>query len=105
MAFVAPWRFRPGKRDAIVSVSDHENGKVEQMRGVRVSIEVRNRAAHFCVAIQAESIRRAVSIVARRYPDYDVGVKFSIHPEGFFVEDTATRAGMVAFEQPKKMVA
>lgn len=75
------------------------------MRGVRVSIEVRDGAAHFCVSVQAESIRRAVSIVAKRYPAYDVGVKFPIRPEGFFVEDTADRAGMVEFEQPKKMAA
>jgi hypothetical protein len=62
-------------------------------------------AAHFCVAVRAESIRRVVSIVARRYPAYDVGVKFPIHPEGFFVEDTVARAEMVELEQPKKMAA
>jgi SSS family solute:Na+ symporter len=35
---------------------------------VRVSIEVRNGAARFCVAVRAESIRRAVRLVRGRYP-------------------------------------
>lgn len=68
-------------------------------------IEVRDGAARFCVSVQAESIRRAVSIVARLYSAHDVGVKFPIHPEGFFVEDIAARARTVEPEQPKKMAA
>jgi len=75
------------------------------MRKVRVSIEVRNGAACFRVAVQAESIRRAMSLVARRYPDHDIGVKFPIDSEGFFVKEPPARAGIAEFEQPKKMVA
>ncbi len=72
---------------------------------VRVSIEVRNGAARFCVVVRAESIRRAVGLVARRYPDHDVGVKFPIDPEGFFVGVRTTRAGIAEFERPEKTAA
>ena len=72
---------------------------------VKVSIEVRNGDAHFCVAIRAESIRRAVGLVARRYPDHDVGVKFPIDPEGFFAEDPSGQAGIVGFERPEEVAA
>jgi hypothetical protein len=62
---------------------------------VKVSIEVRNGAARFDVAVQAESIDRAVSLVGKRYPDGNVRVKFPIDAEGFFVNDSADRAGIV----------
>ena len=52
---------------------------------VKVSVEVRNGAAHFNVAVRAESIRWAVSIVGGQYPGRDVRVKFPIEPESFFV--------------------
>ncbi len=70
---------------------------------VKVSIEVRNGAARFKVAIRAESIRWALSLQGRRYPDGDVGVRVPIDPEGFLVEDPATRAGLI--EPPKRMAA
>jgi hypothetical protein len=70
---------------------------------VKVSIEVRNGAAHFDVTVRAESIRRAVSIVGGRYPGGDVRVRFPIEPEGFFVEDSVTPAGIV--EQPERTAA
>lgn len=66
---------------------------------VKVSIEVRNGAAHFCVAVQAESIRRAVSLVSKRYSGRDVRVKYPIVPEDFFVKGSAARAGIAGFEQ------
>ncbi len=69
---------------------------------VKVSVEVRNGAARFGVAVQAESIRRAVSFAGERYPGRDVRVKFSTVPEGSFVEGPATRAEMAGFEQPRK---
>ncbi len=62
---------------------------------IRVSIEVRDGANRFSVAVQAQSIGRAVEIVAGSYPSRDVRVKFPIDPEGFFVEDHAARAGIV----------
>lgn len=53
---------------------------------VKVSIEVHFETARFAVAVQAKSIRRALSIVAARYPGSVASVKFPIDPEGFFLE-------------------
>ena len=72
---------------------------------VRVGIEVRDGAARFEVAVQAESIRRAVGLVAARYPQGDVRVRLTIDPEGFFVEDRAALAGTVGLELPDGMAA
>ena len=72
---------------------------------VKVSIEVRNGATHFNVAVRAQSIKRAVSIVRGRYPRCDVRVKFPIDPEGFFVEEPAPRSGIVGVEQPDLIAA
>jgi hypothetical protein len=72
---------------------------------VKVSIEVRNGAARFSVAVRAESIRRAASLAGRRYPKGDVGVRFPIDPAGFFANDPAARTGIVGFEQPMKVAA
>jgi hypothetical protein len=67
---------------------------------VRVSIEVRNGAARFVVAVRAESIQQAVSSVTGRYLGGDYRVKFPIDSKGFFVNDTAARVGLVGFERP-----
>ena len=72
---------------------------------VKVSIEVRSGATRFAVAVRAESIRRAVSILEGRYPGRDIQVKFPIDPEGFFVEGPTTRAGVFEVEQPKQIAA
>jgi hypothetical protein len=68
---------------------------------IRVSMEVREGAALSRTAVQAESIREAVSITRERYPGRDVRVKFPIDPEDFFIKDPAegnsrTRLSMVA---------
>lgn len=65
---------------------------------VRLSVEVRNGSARFEVAVRAKSIRRAVSLVAARYPEGEVRLIFPIDPEGFFVEDSTARAEMVGLE-------
>ena len=65
---------------------------------VKVSIEVRNGAARFDVAVQAESIQRDLSFVGKRYPDGNVRVKFPIDAEGFFVKDTADQTQIVGYE-------
>ena len=72
---------------------------------VKVSIEVRNGATHFNVAVRAQSIKRAVSIVRGRYPRCDVRVKFPIDPEGFFVKEPAPRSGIVRVERPDLIAA
>ncbi len=72
---------------------------------VKVSIEVRKGAARFSVAVRADSIGRAVSLVTERYPKGDVRVRFPIDPEQFFAEATAAPAGTVGVELPEKAAA
>jgi predicted DNA-binding transcriptional regulator YafY len=72
---------------------------------VKVSIEVSSGAAHFDVGVQAESIRRAMSLVRERYPKGSVKVKFPIEPESFFVEDIAAQGGQIECEQPQEKTA
>jgi len=72
---------------------------------VKVSIEIRSGAAHFDVAVQAESIQRAVSFVKERYPKGNVRVKFPLEPESFFVEDSAAPTGIVGLELPARVAA
>ena len=78
-----------------------EEREVPEM--VKVAVEVRSGTARFRVAVQAESIQRALRLVAGRYPGRSCRVKFPMEAEGFFVEGPATRAGMV--EQPKELPA
>ena len=54
---------------------------------VRVSIQVSSGPARFRVMVQAESIERALEIVARQNPGKECEVTFPIDPETFFVED------------------
>ena len=60
---------------------------------IRVSMEVREGATLSRTAVQAESIREAVSITRRRYPGRDVRVIFPIDPEDFFIEGPAENNG------------
>ena len=70
---------------------------------VKVSIEVRSGAARFNVAVRAESIQRAVSLMGNRFPGREVIVSFPINPEGSLVDASATRA--FEFEQPQDLAA
>jgi hypothetical protein len=72
---------------------------------VKVSIEVRSGAAHFDVAVQAESIQRAVSLVEERYSKASDKVRFPIEAESFFVEDRRARSGIVGLEHPARVAA
>jgi hypothetical protein len=72
---------------------------------VKVSIEVRSGAARFDVAVQAESIQRAVSFVKERYSKGSVKVKIPIEPESFFVEDRLARSGIVGLVHPARAAA
>ena len=72
---------------------------------VKVSIVVRNGAAHFNVAVKAQSIERAVSVVRGSYPGCAVRVKFPIDPEGFFMNEPAPRTGIVEVDQPDLLAA
>lgn len=55
---------------------------------IRISVQVSSGTARFRVAVQAESIERALKSVARQYPDRVYEVTFPIDPETFFVEDS-----------------
>jgi hypothetical protein len=55
---------------------------------IRISVQVGSSAGHFKVAVEAESIERALEIVARRNPGKECEVTFPIDPETFFVEDS-----------------
>ena len=56
---------------------------------VKVPIEVHSGTACFAVAIRAQSIQHALSIVAARHASSVTRVKLPIDPESFFVEDSA----------------
>ena len=72
---------------------------------VKVSIEVRSGAAHFDVAVQAESIQQAMSFVKERYSKGTLKVKFPIAPESFFVEDLRAQRGIVGLEDRARVAA
>jgi hypothetical protein len=67
----------------------------KEKRMIRVSVQVRSGAARFSVAVQAESIARALQIVKRYNPGKDCQVVFPIDPETFFVGAGVARAGQV----------
>ena len=56
---------------------------------VKVSIEVHHGTARFSVAVKAQSIQHALSIVAERHPSRIARVELPSNPESFFVEDSA----------------
>ena len=59
----------------------------QQQKMVRISVEVRSGSARFRVGVQAQSIRKALGVVAGRYPRGVVEVVFPVEPEGFFVHE------------------
>jgi hypothetical protein len=69
---------------------------------VRVSVEVRNGAAHFRVGVQASSINRAINLVKAFYCASDVRVIFPIDPEGFFVEDALGAEELIERGKPQE---
>ena len=66
---------------------------------IKVSVEVGRGAARYRIAVQAESIERALEIVERQNPGCEAKVAFPIEPEAFFVWDTAATTGPVKQEQ------
>ena len=50
---------------------------------IRISVEVGPGAARYRVAVQAESIERALEIVERQNPGCEAKVAFPIEPEAF----------------------
>ena len=63
---------------------------------IRISVHVSSGTARFGVAIQAESIERALEIVARQNPGKECEVAFPIDPETFFVDGSVGVVGQLA---------
>jgi coproporphyrinogen III oxidase-like Fe-S oxidoreductase len=63
---------------------------------IRISVQVSSGAARFRVMVQAESIERALEIVARHNPGKECEVTFPIDPETFFVEDSVATVRQLA---------
>jgi hypothetical protein len=63
---------------------------------IRISVRVSSGAARFRVMVQAESIERALEIVARQNPREECKVTFPIDPETFFVEDSVVPVSQLA---------
>jgi len=55
---------------------------------IRISVQVSGGAGSFEVVAEAESIERALQIVASQNPGKECEVLFPIDPETFFVEDS-----------------
>jgi hypothetical protein len=70
---------------------------------VRITVEVGSGAIRYRVAVQAESIRRALEIVEGVNPGRKIKVTFPINPESFFVEEPTAVAGQI--EQEKQSAA
>jgi hypothetical protein len=56
---------------------------------VKISVVVIRGAARYRVAVQAQSIGRALEIVEGQNPGCQAKVAFPIDPEAFFVRDAA----------------
>ena len=63
-----------------------ERGATEK---VRISVQVSSGAARFRVAVQAQSIERALEVVQRWHSGKECKVKFPIDAEAFFVKEDA----------------
>jgi hypothetical protein len=72
---------------------------VMEQQMVKVSVEVRSGTARFRVGVQAESVRRALSMVGGRYPQGAVRVVFPVEPEGLFVRELSVLAGTLDSER------
>ena len=66
---------------------------------VRITVEVGRGAIRYRVAVQAESIRRALEIVEGMNPGREIKVAFPIDPENFFVGESAAVAGQIEREK------
>ncbi len=63
---------------------------------IRISVQVSSGATRFRVAVEAESIERALEIAERLNPGKDCEVTFPIDPETFFVKDSVAPVRQLA---------
>ena len=66
---------------------------------VRVTVDIESGTARYRVAVQAESIQRALELVERMEPGSEFRVAFPIDPDTFFVKDHAAEIGPVEREK------
>jgi hypothetical protein len=78
----------------VTIVSIFAEGRCREM--IRISVQVSSGAARFRVAIQAESIERALEIAARQNPGKECEVTFPIDPEAFFVRESVAQVAQLA---------
>ena len=67
---------------------------------VRITVEVGSGATRYRVAVQAESIQRALEIVEGVNPGRDIRVTFPIDPETFFIKYPPAKVGPSEREKP-----
>ena len=63
---------------------------------IRISVQVSSGATRFRVAVEAESIERALEIAERLNPGKACEVTFPIDPEAFFVKDSVAPVRQLA---------
>ena len=63
---------------------------------IRISVQVSSGPTRFRVAVEAESIERALEIAERLNPGKACEVTFPIDPETFFVEDSVVPVRQLA---------
>ena len=66
---------------------------------IRITVDIDSGTARYRVAVQAESIQRALELVERMDPVCKSGVAFPIDPETFFVNDPTAKVGAVDREK------
>ena len=66
---------------------------------VRVTVDIESGTARYRVAVQAESIQRALELVEKMEPGSEFRLAFPIDPETFFVKDAAAEIGPVEREK------
>jgi len=60
---------------------------------VRIAVQARSGAARFSVAVQAESIERALEIAKKRDLGRNSEATFPLNPEVFFAAEPAAASG------------
>ena len=63
---------------------------------IRISVQVSSGPTRFRVAVEAESIERALEIAERLNPGKACEVTFPIDPETFFVKDSVAPVRQLA---------
>jgi hypothetical protein len=71
---------------------------------IRICVDVCSDATRLRAEVRAESLERALSLVAARYPSSEVKVVFPIEPETFFVDGAACVSEVLRLEAPEGAV-